>query len=227
MDIHKPKPWHGWRDFLKEFGTIVLGVSVALAAEQGVEWWHWQGEVSLARKSLYAEIAANDDWYARRIANVPCVDQKLDKIGEMINAAAAGTQPKESVTHFNGLGAPTSDSDWQSERSSQILTHFPRDELALLSQYYSEQPTMVDWGLQEANAWAELAVLLDAPQKLSQADIAKLRTSYHLARRFAYIIASNARRQLATSDALGIRYSIPKAAQQDDRCNATSRQTRF
>jgi len=37
MDIHhKPKTWHGWHEFLKEFGTIVLGVSVALAAEQGV-----------------------------------------------------------------------------------------------------------------------------------------------------------------------------------------------
>ena len=26
MDVHKPKPWHGWREFLKEYGIIVLGV---------------------------------------------------------------------------------------------------------------------------------------------------------------------------------------------------------
>ncbi len=25
MDIHKLKPIHSWRDFLKELGTIVLG----------------------------------------------------------------------------------------------------------------------------------------------------------------------------------------------------------
>jgi dihydropteroate synthase len=36
MDIHKPKPIHNWRDFLKEVGTIVLGVSIALA-QQGVD----------------------------------------------------------------------------------------------------------------------------------------------------------------------------------------------
>ena len=30
MDIHKPKPWHGVREFLKEIGTIVIGVLIAL-----------------------------------------------------------------------------------------------------------------------------------------------------------------------------------------------------
>ena len=26
MDIHKPKPWHGVREFLKEYVIIVVGV---------------------------------------------------------------------------------------------------------------------------------------------------------------------------------------------------------
>ena len=44
MDIHKPKSIRNWREFLTEIGTIVLGVSIALAAEQAVEWWHWRGQ---------------------------------------------------------------------------------------------------------------------------------------------------------------------------------------
>jgi hypothetical protein len=31
MDIHKPKPWHGVREFLKEYVIIVVGVLTALA----------------------------------------------------------------------------------------------------------------------------------------------------------------------------------------------------
>ncbi|HVZ27710.1 MAG TPA: hypothetical protein VG798_03560 [Rhizomicrobium sp.] len=46
MDLHKPRAWHGWRDFLKEFGTIVLGVSVALGAEQAMEWLHRQHRIA-------------------------------------------------------------------------------------------------------------------------------------------------------------------------------------
>ena len=52
MEFHKPKPIRNWREFLKEFGTIVLGVSVALAAEQAVEWWHWRGQVAETRTMI-------------------------------------------------------------------------------------------------------------------------------------------------------------------------------
>jgi hypothetical protein len=33
VNIHKPKPWHGAHEFLKEYGIIVLGVVTALALE--------------------------------------------------------------------------------------------------------------------------------------------------------------------------------------------------
>ena len=37
MEIHKPNPIHNFREFLKEVGIIVLGVLIALGAEQTVE----------------------------------------------------------------------------------------------------------------------------------------------------------------------------------------------
>ena len=37
MEVHKPKPWRGAREFAKEIGTILIGVLLALGAEQGVE----------------------------------------------------------------------------------------------------------------------------------------------------------------------------------------------
>jgi homoserine O-acetyltransferase len=35
MEIHKLKPVHNWRDFIKEIGTIVIGVCIALAGLAG------------------------------------------------------------------------------------------------------------------------------------------------------------------------------------------------
>jgi hypothetical protein len=57
MDIHKPKPWHGVREFLKEYAIIVVGVLTALGAEQAAEWGHRTEEVAQARKALHREIA--------------------------------------------------------------------------------------------------------------------------------------------------------------------------
>jgi hypothetical protein len=37
MHFHLPKPLHGWREFGGEVGIIVLGVLIALGAEQIVE----------------------------------------------------------------------------------------------------------------------------------------------------------------------------------------------
>jgi hypothetical protein len=34
MDLHKPKPWHSFREFLKEYLIIVVRVLTALAGEQ-------------------------------------------------------------------------------------------------------------------------------------------------------------------------------------------------
>ena len=56
MDIHKPKPWHGVREFLKEYVIIVVGVLTALGAEQGVEWLHWRHLAEKAEVDLAAGI---------------------------------------------------------------------------------------------------------------------------------------------------------------------------
>ena len=42
MHFHLPKPLHGWREFAGEVGIIVLGVLIALGAEQLVEAAHWR-----------------------------------------------------------------------------------------------------------------------------------------------------------------------------------------
>jgi hypothetical protein len=71
MEIHKPKPIHNWREFLKEYAIIVIGVLTALAAEQAVEWLHWQGEVKAARQAIFAEMATNSKFFTSRLASRP------------------------------------------------------------------------------------------------------------------------------------------------------------
>jgi hypothetical protein len=76
MDIRKPKPWHGFREFLKEYVIIVVGVLTALAAEQAVEWLHWQAQVRATEQSLLAEVQINLLDMSERVLVRPCQAQR-------------------------------------------------------------------------------------------------------------------------------------------------------
>jgi hypothetical protein len=168
-----------------------------------VDWLHWQGEVTAARTALRAEMVPIADYYRMRVAIAPCVNRKLEAVSVLIADAAAGRKVETGDLLFNGLGAAIYDSEWQSQRASQTLTHFPRQELALMSAFYGQRQTMEDWSLEEAAAWAHLAVLQDAAQKLGPGDLAQLRVASHLARRYQNAITGNAALQLDVAARLG------------------------
>jgi hypothetical protein len=90
MHFHLPKPLHGWREFAGEVGIIVIGVLIALGAEQVVEDLHWRSETQKLRESLHREIR-DDQWNAAiRIMISGCIRQRIARLdGKLI-------QPSES-----------------------------------------------------------------------------------------------------------------------------------
>lgn len=59
MDVSKPKPMHSFREFLSEIGVVVLGIGIALGAEQLVEHVRDSHKASEARAGIRDEIAMN------------------------------------------------------------------------------------------------------------------------------------------------------------------------
>jgi hypothetical protein len=195
--------FQNWRALLGEVGIIVLGVSIALAADQAVSWAHWRSEVATARQSLRAEIAVIDDFYAWRVAIAPCLERRLDQAQRHIGDLAANRPAGTVNIGVRGIGALLSDSAWQSEKSAQTVTHFPRDELALMGKFYAQMPEVVSWETKEADAWWGLAVF-DKPEGLGPADLANLRLNLQIARHNGWLIRLIGREMLAVSDRLGI-----------------------
>ena len=127
MEIHKPHAAKTGKEFFIELATITAGILIALALEQLVEYVHWQHEVEIARQSIRAEMAANND------AVAPCVDRQIREADAVLTALEE--RRKAGMTSFRP--PPTSlirDSEWESERASQVLTHFPRGELAIMAE---------------------------------------------------------------------------------------------
>src|ERR1700740_1773110 len=102
MDIHKPKPWHGVREFLKEYVIIVVGVLTALGAEQIADNLHWRHVVAEERAALNSNIRGNDAAMRARLSIEPCVQRRLAELDELYRRHAHG----EPLRIIGPIGRP-------------------------------------------------------------------------------------------------------------------------
>lgn len=70
-------PSMGWRAFWSEIVIVVLGVVIALAANETVEAWNWRNKVRDAEARLQGDIHWVFLWSAEKAATQPCVDAQL------------------------------------------------------------------------------------------------------------------------------------------------------
>jgi len=177
MDIHKPKPWHGWREFLKEYGIIVLGVLTALAFEQGVESLHWRHEVETERDALRSEVRYNLATAAFRQSQKGCIDARLSQIGEVFRRHAHG----EPLGLRNRVARPplwlATTGTWDIAVAGQALGHMPQREKLAFSDAFQTYKIFADLRNIEDADWRRLA-LLDRPDLLDGNDWARLRETW-------------------------------------------------
>jgi hypothetical protein len=103
MEVHIPKPFHGWREFAKEIGIIVIGVLIALGAQQIVEWLHHRVEAAEARAALRSEVAANLALARLTIEQERCLSALWDRYAAWADGGPHPPAMKGAVTrHATG-----------------------------------------------------------------------------------------------------------------------------
>jgi hypothetical protein len=206
MHIHKPKIGHSLFEFLKELGTIVLGILIALSLEALVERIHWANEVRKGEAALRKEIAINDRYFQERAAAAPCMQRRLQQTAALIEEASAkGRLPQVDGVSPGGLGRLIEVSAWQSQQAAQVLVHYPDDELAGLSTYYTQTGQAEGWRNTEGGAWRTLSIMDGPAKRITDADVAGLRVSLQDARAMARIWESQSRPMMDLARKLGIK----------------------
>jgi hypothetical protein len=87
MEIHKPKAVHSVREFLSELGVVVLGIVIALSGEQAIEHMRDSHRAAEARNGIRDEIGMNVVVLQSRNSAQPCIDQRIDEIGRLLDAS--------------------------------------------------------------------------------------------------------------------------------------------
>jgi hypothetical protein len=192
MDIHKPKPWHGWREFLKEYVIIVVGVLTALAAEQGVEWLHWRHEVASARETLRPEYLRIIRQVGVRVAQSPCIAARVDALNDILDQANLSGRLPPIGPVLQPTRDPWTLRGWEAVVSDQVLPHIPREEVLLETSIAARTDYLVRIRDSEMDHWAVLGGLMGPGRKVEPGELAGYRTALGLAAREAGLIRSSA-----------------------------------
>jgi len=122
MHFHLPKPLHGWREFAGEVGIIVIGVLIALGAEQLIERLQWRDKVHETTIQLDAELHRDAvsayDW----LVVSPCVDGQLQAIDAALASARQTHRLRPTPAFTPPLEIFTEDT-WLNARALQVADH--------------------------------------------------------------------------------------------------------
>jgi hypothetical protein len=130
MHFHLPKPLHGWREFAGEVGIIVIGVLIALGADQAIETWQWREKVATAKESIDLELNTQLDYSEEVMGLSRCAPHFIDALESAIlrhDSRAIGTL-HDTQPPF--VPRPWRSTAWQAAMSTEVADHFKRGELA-------------------------------------------------------------------------------------------------
>jgi hypothetical protein len=134
MRFHLPKPLHGWREFVGEVGIIVIGVLIALGAEQFLEGLHDRHVAAQSRRDVREEVATDLGFYQQRLAESSCISTRLAQLTAVVER---GTVSKGSI---RWVGRPNDFAPfterWRAVTSSARSAMFPAAEQASLDVVY-------------------------------------------------------------------------------------------
>jgi hypothetical protein len=206
MHFHLPKPLHGWRAFVGEVGIIVVGVLIALGAQQVVEYFSWQANVRDAKQDLQTELEGDLFAAQERVRLGPCIDRRLNQLGGLIDHP-----PAKPWTLFGGANITPirvwSSSAWDSAVADGAVAHMSREERAQYANVYSYVRGLHALVLEEYPVTVEFR-MLEHGGPLTEVSQDRLRSDVARVRGYNRVLVIAAKRVSHEMEDLGVRLTI-------------------
>lgn len=198
--------WTRWRNFFEEIVIIVIGVLIALGADNIVNGYRDSAASEEARTTIRDELAEDLGRMEQRDATRDCVEQRLDRLADYLDRAEAG----EPLPRLHWIGRPQIwpmlDSRWLATASAGKASLLSSREQGNYGAIYANIRDFQNNQTTEQLAWAQLRQLADHAQ-LGPQQIAALRDALQTARYTAWLSHITVWQVTQDAAALGIRPS--------------------
>lgn len=175
------QPPNGWQGFLADVAVVVIGVVLALIAQEFAESFQWRTDVAAQRSALRAMAQDNLKVIAFRRFQEPCVERRLAEV-EAVFRLHHANQP---IRFLGPIGLPykwgSDRSAWDIALSDASLSHMPLTERRRFGNAVDVYDNVAALMNQEYAVWLRLQPL-DHPELLEAYDWASLRQALGEAR---------------------------------------------
>jgi hypothetical protein len=153
VEIHRPGVVRNWREFLKEVGIIVLGVSVALAGEEAVSFFNWKQEVSVVQDSVDDELADALFSALERIKIADCQKRTLDRLDQIADESRGTLVIRNAPVRRMRLWGSAA---WEAAVASGAIAHMQHDTRNTYANLFSFLRLFRDLNLRQEELWARI-----------------------------------------------------------------------
>ena len=171
MPKTSPNPWRDWRENARELAIVVVGVFIALVAQQLADDWQWRQKTGSAIAAMKHELLWDDgpQIYQRAIAH-PCAIARLDAIRAAVETGKSRAEVWSLIESY-GLGFVTYDSAAHDAAvAADAFTHMSEAEAAPFANTYPSMPVFNRTAEQEAAHVGQLRALSRTGGPLSAAE---------------------------------------------------------
>lgn len=155
MRLRIPSPRDGWRIFLGEVGVIVLGVLIALGAQELVTEYNMRKDVRAFEETLRKEIGHNLYSYQFRAAQTECISRNVGAMIQWLEDARAtgGGKPIEEFAFPYTIIFYRSAWD---NKDPDVFANLPPEKKARYSEFYDELTNSDQLAWKEIDSWISM-----------------------------------------------------------------------
>jgi hypothetical protein len=175
MEVHKPKAIHGWRDVLKEWGIIVLGVLTALAAEQTVEALHHRQVVAAGEAALRDNFSRFIEFKSEADQEALCMAARATELRTILDSGGKARRLGHVGTIPQPYPLPWQIDTWEAMVASGAAPYLPHAKTVLYSRIAMSGIDLYSAATGEWADWGALRSLSGPARPFSEAEEAKAR----------------------------------------------------
>ncbi len=181
------RPAKGWRAFAGEVGVIVLGVLLALGAQQVAETVNERREAAATRAALTSEIKETLATLELRRAAQPCIDKRLTEVRALVDqwGRTGGFKTPRWVSQATWFALPTS--RFEAAQSAGRLALLSSEEQYGMGLVVAGLRNFRDVQAREVQAWSTMRMLQSGADALSASDRTEIRVALQDASTLNYL----------------------------------------